>query len=402
MNQEQSNDATIVKLQSDQFIIPPLPETKAIAGDSQEFTVDLARQSCQCKDFEGHRKSLPIGDPRRFCRHMVQARCETNLHDLPPFLQSLLEVHETNGCGLPNGATFSFFEIDGRLCFFGDNRDHSTYFFLTGLSQGIFHEFVYDRKTKSWADGHAPDSADRLMVFVFKERGQYVTPARSADGSSRSRQRSKRIRKRDVQYKDTPAGIKYLILLLVAAGLIAGGYYLFKDGTPDWLANLVGIESPEEETEKSELPTDEEMIAFHKENSAQQGSDLKAEFEKNKDANQNNKEPASDLETAESDAKMSPLEESPKVAEDDEPEKKPLEFREWNTADQEFSVMARYVSYQNGTITLEREDNNEKVKIEESQLCLDDQSYVKQVRRDRRIQRARDKKVKASESETQQ
>jgi hypothetical protein len=386
MNPDPS-EASIVKLQSDQFIIKPIAGEVAADGVMNRFSVDLARQSCQCEDFSSHRKAFPIGDPRRFCSHLIQARCR-QLDDLPPFLQSLLEACEANGKGMPNGAQFAFFELNGRLGFFGDNRDQSSYFFVTGIGGQLFHEFTYDRKQKSWL-GDPPDSADKLIVFAFKERGQYVTspPKTPPKNQKRSRSRGK------TPTRETPAAFKYLALLLVAAGLIAGGYYLFKDGTPDWLAKLVGTELPASEAEQTHNPTKEELIAEQKRKSA-----LKSNADDKNPSNASIENfPKQQNEVAANESQSAPIEVSPATVEE-KPPKPQLEYRSWTTADNKFSVSARYISYQNGTITLEREDNSKRVKIDEARLSADDQSYLKDVRRERRLQRARDKKNQSSNS----
>lgn len=399
LNREDQTEPTIAKLQSDQFIIPPLSEVKTVYGDSREYEVDLGRQSCQCSDFENHRQSFPIGDPRRFCRHLIQVRSE-NLDDLPAFLQSMIEARSTVGAGMPNGSTFAFFEIDGRLCFFGENRDQTTYFFLSGIGGNVFYEFVYDRPNKKWLGETKPDNPDRLLVFAFKERGQYVTATKSevAPGTARQSRRRRRRSKNDPQ--EVPSVAKYLLIIAVSAGLIAGGYFLFRDGTPDWLANLVGIQRPTEPDPPPELPSNSEMIETHKAKAAEEAAKRKKELE-DAQANAESEPPPVDPFNDQLPSEVTPLDEDSnhdqQVETDDENQ---LAFRMWKTSDDQFSVSARYQSFMNGTVTLIREEDEKEVKIAESELCADDQTYLKKVRRERRLQKARQRKANSENPKT--
>lgn len=378
MQENQNQDSTVVKLQSDQFIIGSIGHTTMIAGEGKQYEVDLARQNCQCKDFKKYRNSFPIGDPRRFCRHLVAARCE-HLDDLSPFLQSLFEVHESAQAGLPNGASFAFFEIDGRLGFYCENRDQTAYFFLTGVGGSVFYEFVYDRKRKKWLNGKSPDSPEKLLVFAFKERGKFVTPKKSLAEIRRIRRRR---RSQPSQPRETSAPVKYLFLLLVTAGLAGAGYLMFKGPVERWLAA-----ADREEKEEPAPPPENKIPEHEKKRGAfdQMIADLEGvEIVDPADLQQ----PGTVDDTPEnSDTPGEPGgndENNEPATEIAEPE-----FREWKTANEKFSAIAKYRYYQNGFVVIERQDNGQTIKIEVGMLRTEDQEYVKKIRLERRLQNAR-------------
>lgn len=380
MNEDKDQDLTIVKLQSDQFIIGSISHTTKIAGDSRHYEVDLARQSCQCRDFEDHRNSFPIGDPRRFCCHLVTARCE-HLDDLPPFLQSLLEAHDAAQAGLPNGASFAFFEIDGRLAFYSENRDQTAYFFLTGISGTVFHEYIYDRKRKKWLNGKTPDSPDRLLVFAFKERGKFVRPkkSRAIDGRARRRRRSK-----PPENRETSTPVKYLFLLLVAAGLITLGYYIFKGPYERWVAAANA-----DDQEEVQIPPDGNKIPDNKQK-RKTPQELAQEALDDANLPDVDDEPPED---EESDPNPNPDETtSENETETQEPALPEPEFREWKTSDDKFSVVAKYKYFQNGKVVIERQDNGKTIKVDEYLLRPEDQEYVDNIRMERRLQNARNRR----------
>ncbi len=273
--------------------------------------------------------------------------------------------------GMPNGSSFAFFEIDGRLSFYCESRDQTCYFFLTGESGSVFHEFHYDRKKKKWT-GEAPESPEQLVVFAFKERGQYVTQPKTA--------RRARSRSRKQQDRETPSAIKYLILLLTAAGLITGGAYLFQrlnqNSDPAQAADQntsstkrITAKSAKKDHPKTALPI---PVLEAPQKAIKSIPEVPDNTEQNGIAN------AEDEPTL------------PDPAEESQSTQKPAEFREWRTSDSQLTLSARYKFFQNGKVVLEREDTGERVKVDESQLRSEDQAYVKQIRRERRIQRAKE------------
>lgn len=380
MQEDKNQDPTIVKLQSDQFIIGSIAHTTTVAGESKQYEIDLARQSCQCGDFEAHRTSFPIGDPRRFCRHLVAARCE-HLDDLPPFLQSLFEVHESAQAGLPNGASFAFFEINGRLAFYSENRDQTAYFFLTGIGGSVFYEYVYDRKKKKWLNGKAPDSPDKLLVFAFKERGKFARPKKSQAEIRRIRRRR---RSKPSDPRETSPPIKYLFLLLVTVGLFAAGYAIFKEPIAQWIA------AAEAEEEEEPAPPRENKIPEHEQKRRLPQDPLNELDDVDIFAPVDDSSPDDDTVDPDSDDTASPNE-TDQGQESDTALPEP-EFREWKTANEKFTVVAKYRYYQNGLVVIERQDNGRTVKIDENLLRPEDQEYIKKIRLERRLQNARNRR----------
>ncbi len=379
---------SIVKLQSNQFLIHPITHTQTVFGDSKQFEVDLSRQSCECSDFIEKRSDFPIGDPRRFCKHMVACRIEY-LDDLHPFMQSLLQACELNNSGLPNGNSFAFFEVEGRLGFFGENRDQTAYFFVSGTSPaGEFHEFTYDRSNKNWAGGVIPDAPETLLGFAFKERGKYVTdapPTAPIPDASIARTRRERQRGRP-EDRETSSVLKVLVFLLAAAGLLAGGYFLFKDGTPEWLG---GEKEVAEKPNEPVLPTANEQMEKNKKDAPPvvMPPPLTGEADGGKsNSSFNSKDKADD----EKDDDSKRPKGAPSTIEDQQPKPSELEFRQWKTADETFSVFAKYKSFMNGQVTLVREDTGEEIKVDQGTLRVVDRDYISKVRRERRLQKARE------------
>ena len=68
------------------------------------------------------------------------------------------------------------------------------------------------------------------------------------------------------------------------------------------------------------------------------------------------------------------------------------EYRDWKYADGSLFASARYKSYQNGNITLVRQDDQTEIKIDKSKLSEEDQAYIKAILRERRLQKAREKR----------
>ena len=374
MNFEQDHsDGSTVKLQSDQFIIHPVSIVRTVLGDSKEFVVDLALQSCQCKDFLEYRSRLPIGDPRRFCRHLVQVQTQFS-DDLHPFVRSIFEARESSGEGLPNGTSFAFFEFNGRLAFVGENRDRTSYFFITGQGNS-FHEFVYNRNDKAWIGGK-PDEPAPLLKFAFHARNQYGKQLKPEESNPK-----KARRKRRESNVDSESNLgRYLFLALVTAALAAGGYYYFqnKDAVDNYVKKA--IEKPD--------PTED---ATDPDNASLKASDKQPRRSKSE-----KKPPATRTQPTKRADSGSKLTESEKPGTTEtnlpeEPAPQP-EYRDWNYSDGSFLASARYKSYQNGQITLVRKDTGEEIKVQKSELSEQDQNYVTATLRERRLQRARQRK----------
>lgn len=373
--QDEQLSNSIVKLQSDQFIIHPVEGAQTVSSGSRPFEVDLSRQSCECEEFQSCRKSFPIGDPRRFCAHLVQARCERT-DDLHPFLRSLLDAQEANKKGLPNGSSYAFFEVDGRLSFYGENRDQTAYFFLTEEGGLLFREYYYNRKKRRWS-GDVPASPEQLLVFAFKERGQYVTSTKSQTRTKAKKRR--RTRAKNPSRRETPSLLKYLLLLVVAASLIVGGVSLYP-----FLAGVNNKELADNESKtkmqdnlqvkKKEHPQTltEEEVSSNEENDVQPQSEETDNLEQGSEISSET-EPSPDEKNSSSTMT-----------------EKKVEFRQWEVVDEQSIFSARYKSYQSGKVVLEREDNGEKVKIDQTRLRPLDQEYIKKIRRERRLQRARE------------
>ena len=373
------NDERIpVILQSDQFIVKPVQISKTVVGDSKEFQVDLTLQSCQCNDFVQYRIKMPIGDPRRFCRHMVPVQAEFP-DDLHPFVQSLFEVRELSDQGMPNGASCAFFEIEGRLAFVGENRDRTTYFFVTGRGS-TFHEFIYDRSTKNWVGGK-PDDPAPLLKFAFHSRNQYGEQFQPANTNSTSKGNPKQKRRTPQPSSDSNL-VRYLLLAMVVIALAAGGFYYLnnREQVDAFVQSKLGQDPLAEKTaskNSTDLPATDSLsksTATEKKNPPDSTAKLVEKQPKPTDL-----------------TKTTPRETQVLASESAERVKLP-EYRDWKYADDSFFVSARYKSYQNGNITLVRQDDQTEIKIDKSKLSEEDQAYIKAILRERRLQKAREKR----------
>ena len=370
------NDECIpVTLQSDQFIVNPVQITKTVVGDSKEFQVDLALQCCQCSDFVQHRIKMPIGDPRRFCRHMVQVQAEFP-DDLHPFVQSLFEVRELSDRGVPNGTSCAFFEIEGRLAFVGENRDRTTYFFVTGRGS-TFHEFIYDRSTKNWVGGK-PDDPAPLLKFAFQSRSQYGEQLQSSNTNSKRKPKQKR--RVPQPSSDSNVG-RYLMLVLVVVALAAGGFYYLnnREQVDAFVQSKLGQDPIAEKTTK-----DSADPSASKPRSKKPAAEKKNPTDRTEKLNEKQPKPTDRINTV-------PKETQPRIPESAEQVKLP-EYRDWKYTDGSLFVSARYKSYQNGNITLVRQDDQTEIKIDKSKLSEEDQAYIKAILRERRLQKAREKR----------
>ena len=373
-------ESTVVKIPHQQLSVSPIDSVETIYGDSRQYEVDLLNQSCQCSEFSRSRSNFPMGDLRRFCRHLVQAQAQ-HIESLPPFISSLVEVKDLANTGMPNGSASSFFRIDGRLGFFGDYRDQTIYFFVEGISKNgdVFHEFVYDRQAKKWLGNRIPDSPESLLVFAFKERGQY---GNQPEKSRKSKRRPAR------QSRETSSAIKFLVLAIVAGGLGYGGYQLFKDGAPPWLAQAMGV--TDEGIEDDKPLSKEEQIAATKSEPQTDDPFEPAQETISDNILEEDPEPDTPPTDAELDDKPDELNEEKLSVDNDDDF---IKFRTWTTADGEKTVSARYKSFANGTIRLVREDNGIVIKIDESILSQEDRDYVKQIRMERTLRKAREFKA---------
>ena len=370
----ENDERSPVTLQSDQFIVHPVQITKTVVGDSKEFQVDLALQCCQCSDFVQYRSEMPIGDPRRFCRHMVRVQAEfpDGLH---PFVQSLFEVRELSDYGMPNGTSCAFFEMEGRLAFVGENRDRTTYFFVTGRGS-TFHEFIYDRTAKNWVGGK-PDDPAPLLKFAFQSRSQYGEQLQPAN--TNSKRKAKQKRRAPQSSSDSNFG-RYLLLAIFVIALAAGGFYYLnnRERVDAFVQTKLGQDPrAEKATEDSDdIPAT---------GSRSQSPAAEKKIQSNTTTKPSEKQPKPIDRTA-----TEPKETEPEAPETVQRIKLP-EYRDWKYADDSFFVSARYKSYQNGKITLVRQDDQTEIKVDKSKLSEEDRAYIKAILRERRLQRARKK-----------
>lgn len=376
----ENDERAPVRLQSDQFIVHPIQVTKPVIGDTKEYQVDLSLQCCQCSDFIQYRSKMPIGDPRRFCRHMVQVQAEYS-DGLHTFVQSLFDASGLSDRGLPNGASCAFFEIDGRLAFVGENRDRTTYFFVTGRGNS-FHEFVYERAEKKWIGGK-PDDPAPLLKFAFQSRSEYGDQLNPAKTNTRKKQSSQR---RETQHGSDSNFGRYLMLAVVTIALATGGYYYFqnKDKVDEFVQKKLGQEVA------NDLPTEESTPS-----SKTKSRSEKSESNKTRRPDKTTKP----IEKQAADGQVRASEPTnPKgtgpIAKPSEPkaEVRLPEYRNWNYADGSFYTSARYKSYQNGTITLVRQDDQTEIKVDKSELSEQDQDHVKALLRERRLEKSRRQK----------
>ena len=176
------------------------------------------------------------------------------------------------------------------------------------------------------------------------------------------------------------------MLAVVTIALATGGYYYFqnKDKVDEFVQKKLGQEVA------NDLPTEESTPS-----SKTKSRSEKSESNKTRRPDKTTKP----IEKQAADGQVRASEPTnPKgtgpIAKPSEPkaEVRLPEYRNWNYADGSFYTSARYKSYQNGTITLVRQDDQTEIKVDKSELSEQDQDHVKALLRERRLEKSRRQK----------
>ncbi len=92
----------------------PAPSTaKSKTGAADQYSIDLSAQTCACPDFVETRSEFPHGDPRRFCKHMVNAVVNCGVLEKSP---AILDLVFRNAYEMQKGLArdrLYYAEIDG-------------------------------------------------------------------------------------------------------------------------------------------------------------------------------------------------------------------------------------------------------------------------------------------------
>jgi hypothetical protein len=134
-------------------------EIQSFTDDDVAYDVDPSKLICSCPDWTGRRNAFKQDDPRRLCKHLVKAICETSIPEcLAPYGQGIRFFH-SKGWGFPVKEKRKFAEVKGRTVeahIPTDGENEWAEVFDRGRMFGL-HIYNY-----WWSRGEEPEDAEEI------------------------------------------------------------------------------------------------------------------------------------------------------------------------------------------------------------------------------------------------
>lgn len=147
---------------------------KSSSNESVKYAVDMCAQTCTCPDFVETRSEFEIGNPKRFCKHMVRAVVKSSsLRELPPVFQMVFKNAYEMGKGLTRDALY-LTEIDGSqvLISHPENSEWINVFCRNRIPKKDgtynFKRFGFNLAERRWSYGYGPPGA-KILRQIFQK-----------------------------------------------------------------------------------------------------------------------------------------------------------------------------------------------------------------------------------------
>ncbi|MGK0196791.1 MAG: hypothetical protein ACI91J_000051 [Yoonia sp.] len=150
------------------YHFPKISRTPTVQDSGAgELTLDLSTQSCNCADWQEHRRAFEIGEPGRRCAHLAHAFAESlkNQESVPAHTRALLEDLDHRGGGGEPDFTWQLLEFHNDRSLPGHGGAIWCQLYAPSRA-GEYERFSYHRGEKRWFFGAKRRHSGRLKKFM--------------------------------------------------------------------------------------------------------------------------------------------------------------------------------------------------------------------------------------------